>query len=46
MFVFFTDGYAPIDNLNVPNNNMLWIITSNGRKQEYPGKTVYIPENH
>ncbi len=46
MFVFFTDGYAPIDNLNVPNNNMLWLITSNGRKQEYPGKTVYIPENH
>jgi len=39
--VYFTDGEC-----NLPKkrpNNMIWIITSNGMKQEYPGKTVYIP---
>ena len=45
MFVFFTDGYAPIEGLNVPNNDMLWVITSNGQRQDYPGKVIYIPES-
>lgn len=43
MFVFFTDGEAPIDNLNVPNNDMTWVITSDGARQDYPGKVIYIP---
>lgn len=45
MFVYFTDGYAPIEHLNVPNNDMLWVITSNGQRQDYPGKVIYIPES-
>lgn len=43
MFVFFTDGCAPIDDLRVPNNDMTWVITSNGERQNYPGKVIYIP---
>jgi len=43
MFVMFTDGYAPINNLNVPNNNMTWVITSSGERKDYPGKVIYIP---
>jgi len=39
--VFFTDGYAPID--FKPMKHMLWVITSNGCKQDYPGKAIYIP---
>lgn len=44
LFVYFTDGYASIEDLNVPNNNMLWAITSDGNRQNYPGKTIYIPK--
>ena len=39
--VYFTDGYAPLPDDNP--SGIVWIITSNGAKQEYPGKTVYIP---
>ncbi len=42
--VFFTDGEAPLDELDVPNNNMTWVITSSGERQDYPGKTIYIPK--
>lgn len=42
LFVFFTDGYAPIDNLKAPHD-MFWVITSNGNVQNYPGKVIYIP---
>lgn len=42
--VYFTDGYAPIDfTLNGPS---VWIITSDGNHQDYPGKTVYIPKEN
>jgi predicted metal-dependent peptidase len=44
--VFFTDGEAPYDQLNVPQNNMLWVISSNGSKGNYPGKTLYIPKTN
>lgn len=44
MFVFFTDGYAPTDHLVVPNNDMLWVITSDGKEQDYPGKAIFIPK--
>ena len=42
-FVYFTDGYSSIDIL--PLKNMIWVITSNGNKQKYPGKVIYIPNN-
>lgn len=42
--VFFTDGYAPIDFKVV--KHMIWVITSNGCQQEYPGKAIYIPAEH
>ena len=41
--VYLTDGGANID-LKVPGNNMLWVISSNGLHQDYPGKTLYIPK--
>ena len=43
-FVYFTDGYAPIGIR--PLKDMIWIITSDGNKQNYPGKTIYIPKNN
>lgn len=43
-FVYFTDGYAPIGIR--PLKDMIWIITSNGNKQNYPGKTIYIPKEN
>ena len=39
--VFFTDGYADVD-FNIAGES-IWVITSNGCKQKYPGKTLYIP---
>lgn len=43
--IIFTDGYAPIEDLH-PKGNVVWVITSNGARQNYPGKTVYIPKNY
>ena len=43
-FVYFTDGYAPIDLR--PLKDMIWIITSTGKRQDYPGKVIYIPTNN
>lgn len=40
--VYFTDGYCDIPE-NVPRNT-IWVITSNGKKQDYPGQTLYIPK--
>lgn len=40
--VIFTDGYLSI---NLPKaQNMIWVITSNGCHQAYPGISVYIPK--
>ena len=44
MLVMFTDGYASIDNLK-PQGPVVWVITSDGSKQDYPGKTIYIPKD-
>lgn len=44
--IYFTDGGAPYDRLNVPQNNMLWVISSNGAQGNYPGKTLYIPKRN
>ena len=41
-FVYFTDGYAPIGIR--PLKDMIWISTSDGNKQNYPGKTKNRPK--
>lgn len=42
--VIFTDGYV---SLNLPPfMNGVWVITSNGSHQDYPGTTIYIPSNN
>ena len=41
--VIFTDGYLGINHLpHVPN--LIWIITSDGSRQNYPGISIYIPK--
>ena len=41
--VIFTDGYV---SLNLPPfRNGVWVITKNGQYQDYPGTTIYIPNN-
>lgn len=41
--VIFTDGYV---SLNLPSfRNGVWVITKNGQHQDYPGTTIYIPNN-
>lgn len=42
--VIFTDGYSEID--RIKNKNIIWVISSNGAKQNYPGKVIYIPKNN
>ena len=39
--IYFTDGEAPLP-IKHPQG-MVWIITSNGCHQDFPGKTIYIP---
>lgn len=41
--IFFTDGYADVD-LNISGPS-IWVITSDGKHQKYPGQTLYIPKN-
>ena len=42
--VVFTDGYLSI---NLPKcQNVIWVITSNGQRQNYPGTSVYIPKTN
>lgn len=43
--IIFTDGYAPIPG-NYKNEKLLWIITSNGAKSEFPGLVVQIPSTN
>lgn len=41
--VMFTDGFC---NINLkPLGECIWVITSEGSVQDYPGYTVYIPNN-
>ena len=40
--IFFTDGYADVD-LNIFGPS-IWVISSNGKHQKYPGQTLYIPK--
>lgn len=39
--IIFTDGYLDV---NVePCQQLIWVISSKGQKQKYPGKVIYIP---
>ena len=42
--VVFTDGYLDID--NIPPKNLIWVITSDGYHQDYPGISIYIPKDN
>lgn len=40
--IYFTDGECSLP-LKRPSG-MVWVITSNGMHQDFPGKTIYIPK--
>lgn len=40
--IYFTDGEAPLPSKHP--QGMVWVISSIGYHQDYPGKTVYIPQ--
>ena len=42
--IYFTDGECSLP-VKHPSG-MVWVITSNGYHQEYPGKVVYIPKDN
>jgi len=42
--IYFTDGECSLPNRNL--SGMVWVITSNGMHQDFPGKVIYIPEEH
>lgn len=44
MLIMFTDGECRIPDIPMHPHKMLWVITSNGTKQNYPGKAIYIPK--
>ena len=40
--IYFTDGEAPLPTKNP--QGMVWVISSCGYHQDYPGKAIYIPK--
>ena len=44
--VYFTDGFAPLPSIRVRNNQIIWVITSNGDHKQWPGKVIYIPNEY
>jgi predicted metal-dependent peptidase len=42
--IYFTDGEAPLPEKHP--SGMVWVITSNGFHQDFPGKTIYIPKDN
>lgn len=40
--IYFTDGECSLPKKSP--SGMIWVITSNGYHQDYPGKTLYIPQ--
>ena len=40
--IYFTDGEAPLPDKSP--SGMVWVITSNGYHQDFPGKSIYIPK--
>lgn len=39
--IIFTDGY--LDTKVDPCQQLMWVISKGGQKQQYPGKVIYIP---
>lgn len=39
--IYFTDGYCSLPDKRP--SEVVWVITSSGQHQEYPGKVLYIP---
>lgn len=42
--IYFTDGECSLPQKHP--SGMVWVITSCGMHQDYPGKVVYIPPEH
>jgi predicted metal-dependent peptidase len=42
--IYFTDGEAPLPRKNP--SGMVWVISSCGCHQDFPGKTIYIPKDN
>ena len=42
--IYFTDGECSLPRHHP--SGMVWVITSGGWHQEYPGKAIYIPKEH
>lgn len=42
--IYFTDGECSLPTKRP--SGVVWVITSNGYHQEYPGKVIYIPKEH
>lgn len=42
--IYFTDGEALLPEKHP--SGMVWVITSNGFHQDFPGKTIYIPKDN
>lgn len=42
--IYFTDGECSLPHRRP--SGMVWVITSSGMHQDYPGKTIYIPKDH
>ena len=40
--IYFTDGEAPLPSKHP--QGMVWVISSRGCHQDYPGKSIYIPQ--
>lgn len=40
--IYFTDGEAPLPRKNP--SGMVWVISSRGCHQDFPGKAIYIPQ--
>ena len=43
--IYFTDGYCGIEGLK-SSKPVIWVITSNGERKDYPGKVCYIQEEN
>jgi predicted metal-dependent peptidase len=42
--IYFTDGECSLPHKNP--SGMVWVISSRGMHQDYPGKAIYIPKNN
>ncbi len=43
--IYFTDGYCSIEGLK-SSKPVIWVITSGGARQDYPGKVCYIQKEN